>query len=163
MGGIPVVQVFAEATALSALPFLFAKFDGVLGMGYPDVAIDGITPVFDHIMSQHILKEEVFSVYYSRLVSYKHNFCINQSLAFVIGVSVQHMQYLLMFFCAQIQSEIPSECLVESLFSVGRIQTITQGPSTMWIQRWRGNGRSTWKGECLVLNGTTAIAYNEPS
>ena len=48
------------------MPFIFAKFDGVLGMGYPNVAIDGITPVFDGIMSQHILKEEVFSVYYSR-------------------------------------------------------------------------------------------------
>ncbi|MBN3303385.1 RENI protein, partial [Amia calva] len=66
VGGIPVVQVFAEVTALPALPFIFAKFDGVLGMGYPNVAIDGITPVFDRIMSQHILKEEVFSVYYSR-------------------------------------------------------------------------------------------------
>lgn len=60
------MQVFAEATSLSAMPFIFAKFDGVLGMGYPNVAIDGITPVFDGIMSQHILKEEVFSVYYSR-------------------------------------------------------------------------------------------------
>ncbi|XP_034733013.1 renin [Etheostoma cragini] len=66
VGGIPVVQVFAEATSLSAMPFIFAKFDGVLGMGYPNVAIDGITPVFDRIMSQHVLKEQVFSVYYSR-------------------------------------------------------------------------------------------------
>ncbi|KAG9352789.1 hypothetical protein JZ751_017365, partial [Albula glossodonta] len=66
VAGIPVVQVFAEATALPAMPFIFAKFDGVLGMGYPNVAIDGITPVFDRIMSQHVLKEEVFSVYYSR-------------------------------------------------------------------------------------------------
>nr|AYG86849.1 cathepsin D [Salvelinus malma] len=66
VGGIPVVQVFAEATALPAIPFIFAKFDGVLGMGYPNVAIDGITPVFDRIMSQHVLKEEVFSVYYSK-------------------------------------------------------------------------------------------------
>ncbi|KAJ8258693.1 hypothetical protein COCON_G00177050 [Conger conger] len=66
VGGIPVVQVFAEATALPAMPFIFAKFDGVLGMGYPDTAIDDITPVFDRIISQHVLKEEVFSVYYSR-------------------------------------------------------------------------------------------------
>uniref|UniRef100_A0A8C2DGT1 renin n=1 Tax=Cyprinus carpio TaxID=7962 RepID=A0A8C2DGT1_CYPCA len=66
VGGIPVVQVFAEATALPAIPFIFAKFDGVLGMGYPDVAIDGITPVFDHIMSQHVLSQKVFSVYYRR-------------------------------------------------------------------------------------------------
>lgn len=63
-----MVQVFAEAASLSAMPFIFAKFDGVMGMGYPNVAIDGITPVFDRIMSQHVLKEEVFSVYYSRWV-----------------------------------------------------------------------------------------------
>lgn len=61
-----MVQVFAEATALPAIPFIFAKFDGVLGMGYPHVAIDGIIPVFDRIMSQRVLKEDVFSVYYSR-------------------------------------------------------------------------------------------------
>ncbi|XP_010864075.2 renin [Esox lucius] len=66
VGGIPVVQMFAEATALPAIPFIFAKFDGVLGMGYPNTAIDGITPVFDRIMSQQILKKQVFSVYYSK-------------------------------------------------------------------------------------------------
>lgn len=65
---IPIIQVFAEATALPAFPFLFARFDGVLGMGYPSQAIDGITPVFDRILSQQILKEDVFSVYYSRWV-----------------------------------------------------------------------------------------------
>uniref|UniRef100_A0A8C3KJF3 renin n=1 Tax=Calidris pygmaea TaxID=425635 RepID=A0A8C3KJF3_9CHAR len=66
---IPIIQVFAEATALPAFPFIFARFDGVLGMGYPSQAIDGITPVFDRILSQQILKEDVFSVYYSRWVS----------------------------------------------------------------------------------------------
>ncbi|XP_069094595.1 renin isoform X3 [Pleurodeles waltl] len=65
VAGIPVIQVFAEATALPAFPFIFARFDGVLGMGYPGQAIDGITPVFDRILSEHVLKEEVFSVYYS--------------------------------------------------------------------------------------------------
>lgn len=81
VGGIPVVQVFAEATSLSAMPFIFAKFDGVLGMGYPNVAIDGITPVFDRIMSQHILKEEVFSVYYSRWAELSSiSFCMKSRL-----------------------------------------------------------------------------------
>ncbi|NXR26778.1 RENI protein, partial [Cinclus mexicanus] len=63
---IPIIQVFAEATALPAFPFIFARFDGVLGMGYPSQAIDGITPVFDRILAQHILQEDSFSVYYSR-------------------------------------------------------------------------------------------------
>lgn len=68
MSDIPIIQVFAEATALPAFPFIFARFDGVLGMGYPSQAIDGITPVFDRILSQQILKEDVFSVYYNRWV-----------------------------------------------------------------------------------------------
>ncbi|XP_066482316.1 renin [Tiliqua scincoides] len=63
---IPVIQVFAEATALTNDPFIYAKFDGVLGMGYPNQAIYGITPVFDQIISEDVLNEKVFSVYYSR-------------------------------------------------------------------------------------------------
>ncbi|XP_072267676.1 renin [Pyxicephalus adspersus] len=66
VAGIPVIQVFAEATALPAFPFIFARFDGVLGMGFPGQAIDNITPVFDQILSEQVLQEEVFSVYYSR-------------------------------------------------------------------------------------------------
>ncbi|KAJ6659887.1 hypothetical protein lerEdw1_018343 [Lerista edwardsae] len=63
---IPIIQVFAEATALTNDPFIYAKFDGVLGMGYPNQAICGITPVFDQIISEDVLNEKVFSVYYSR-------------------------------------------------------------------------------------------------
>lgn len=58
--------MFAEATALTNDPFIYAKFDGVLGMGYPNQAIYGITPVFDQIISEDVLNEKVFSVYYSR-------------------------------------------------------------------------------------------------
>ncbi|RMB99226.1 hypothetical protein DUI87_23959 [Hirundo rustica rustica] len=68
---IPIVQVFAEATALPAFPFIFARFDGVLGMGFPGQAIDGIAPVFDRILAQHILREDAFSVYYSRNAALK--------------------------------------------------------------------------------------------
>ncbi|XP_042198172.1 renin [Callorhinchus milii] len=66
VANIPVIQVFAEAVALSTDPFIFAKFDGVLGMGFRTISIDGIPPVFDRILDQHVLKEEVFSVYYNR-------------------------------------------------------------------------------------------------
>ncbi|KAM8977238.1 renin [Pelodytes ibericus] len=71
VAGIPIIQVFAEATALPALPFIFARFDGVLGMGFPSQAIDGITPVFDQILSEKVLQEDVFSVYYNRDIHLK--------------------------------------------------------------------------------------------
>ncbi|XP_023496096.1 renin [Equus przewalskii] len=66
VGGITVTQTFAEVTELPLIPFMLAKFDGVLGMGFPAQAVGGVTPVFDHILSQRVLKEDVFSVYYSR-------------------------------------------------------------------------------------------------
>ncbi|XP_037667989.1 renin isoform X2 [Choloepus didactylus] len=66
VGGIMVTQTFGEVTELPVIPFMLAKFDGVLGMGFPAQAVGGVTPVFDHILSQRVLKEDVFSVYYSR-------------------------------------------------------------------------------------------------
>ncbi|XP_042832680.1 renin isoform X1 [Panthera tigris] len=66
VGGITVTQTFGEVTELPLIPFMLAKFDGILGMGFPAQAVGGVTPVFDHILSQGVLKEDVFSVYYSR-------------------------------------------------------------------------------------------------
>ncbi|XP_070252798.1 renin [Myotis yumanensis] len=66
VGGITVTQTFGEVTELPLIPFMLAKFDGVLGMGFPAQAVAGVTPVFDHILSQRVLEEDVFSVYYSR-------------------------------------------------------------------------------------------------
>lgn len=51
---------------------MYAHFDGVLGMGYPNQAIDGIIPVFDKIISERVLSEKVFSVYYSRSVLFRN-------------------------------------------------------------------------------------------
>ncbi|XP_070623850.1 renin isoform X1 [Bos indicus] len=66
VGGITVTQTFGEVTELPLLPFMLAKFDGVLGMGFPAQAVGGVTPVFDHILAQRVLTDDVFSVYYSR-------------------------------------------------------------------------------------------------
>ncbi|XP_065792814.1 renin isoform X2 [Muntiacus reevesi] len=66
VGGITVTQTFGEVTELPLMPFMLAKFDGVLGMGFPAQAVGGVTPVFDHILAQRVLTEDVFSVYYSR-------------------------------------------------------------------------------------------------
>lgn len=66
VGGITVTQTFGEVTELPVIPFMLAKFDGVLGMGFPAQAVEGVTPVFDQILSQKVLKEDVFSIYYNR-------------------------------------------------------------------------------------------------
>uniref|UniRef100_A0A8C2XV17 renin n=1 Tax=Capra hircus TaxID=9925 RepID=A0A8C2XV17_CAPHI len=55
VGGITVTQTFGEVTELPLRPFMLAKFDGVLGMGFPAQAVGGVTPVFDHILAQRVL------------------------------------------------------------------------------------------------------------
>uniref|UniRef100_A0A8C2R998 renin n=1 Tax=Capra hircus TaxID=9925 RepID=A0A8C2R998_CAPHI len=59
VGGITVTQTFGEVTELPLRPFMLAKFDGVLGMGFPAQAVGGVTPVFDHILAQRVLTEDL--------------------------------------------------------------------------------------------------------
>ncbi|XP_068930441.1 renin [Petaurus breviceps papuanus] len=66
VGGIKITQLFGEVTVMPVLPFGLARFDGVLGLGYPTQSVSGITPVFDNIISQGVLEKNVFSVYYTR-------------------------------------------------------------------------------------------------
>lgn len=43
-----------------------AKFDGVLGMGYPSLAEILGNPVFDNMLAQKTVEEPVFSFHLSR-------------------------------------------------------------------------------------------------
>jgi len=63
LAGIVVVgQTFGEATSLA--PFFYGQpMDGILGLGYQSIAVGGVVPVFDMMMQQHLLKDNVFSVF----------------------------------------------------------------------------------------------------
>ncbi|NXA20346.1 PEPE protein, partial [Ibidorhyncha struthersii] len=59
-------QLFGLSTAEPGQFFVHVKFDGILGLGYPNLAVDGITPVFDNMVNESLLEENLFSVYLSR-------------------------------------------------------------------------------------------------
>uniref|UniRef100_A0A8C6U628 Nothepsin n=1 Tax=Neogobius melanostomus TaxID=47308 RepID=A0A8C6U628_9GOBI len=59
-------QEFGESVYEPGSIFVFAKFDGVLGLGYPALAEVLGKPVFDNIISQKKVDQAVFSFYLPR-------------------------------------------------------------------------------------------------
>eukprot|EP01125_Pyxidicula_operculata_P016699 TRINITY_DN577_c0_g1_i2.p2 TRINITY_DN577_c0_g1~~TRINITY_DN577_c0_g1_i2.p2 ORF type:complete len:374 (-),score=108.98 TRINITY_DN577_c0_g1_i2:3352-4473(-) len=63
LAGITVPQVtFGEAQSLASF-FTGQPLDGILGLAYPAIAADSVTPVFDVMMAQNLVKEPIFSFY----------------------------------------------------------------------------------------------------
>ena len=39
------------------------KFQAIVGLAYPELAEEGVTPVFDNMMDQNLLKQSLFAFY----------------------------------------------------------------------------------------------------
>ncbi|XP_025262546.1 lysosomal aspartic protease-like, partial [Camponotus floridanus] len=67
VAGLPIKdQGFAEAVEQPGDTFVYSEFDGILGMGYPEISEDGVTPVFVNMVNQHLVEQPIFSFYLSR-------------------------------------------------------------------------------------------------
>jgi len=67
MGGLAVKnQVFAEVTSESGLSFIFGKLDGIVGLAWPSISVDGITPYFQQLMAEGQVEKDLFHFYLNK-------------------------------------------------------------------------------------------------
>ena len=57
---------FGEATSLSGVSFIAAKFDGILGMGFRSISVNNVITVFEALFEQNQIDEAAFSFYLSK-------------------------------------------------------------------------------------------------
>merc|ERR1712157_400216 len=58
-------QRFAEIEDAGGLGFAYSlgKFDGILGLGFTSISIDGTPTVFENAIDQHVVDQPIFSFY----------------------------------------------------------------------------------------------------
>ncbi|XP_011055939.1 PREDICTED: lysosomal aspartic protease-like isoform X1 [Acromyrmex echinatior] len=58
-------QIFTQAITRD-LTFAYLSYDGILGMGYPEISTKGVPPVFTTMIEQGLVSAPVFSFYLNR-------------------------------------------------------------------------------------------------
>jgi len=59
-------QVFIETTRESSISFVLAKFDGILGLGYPEISVGDVPPIWSSMAEQGLMEKKVFSFWLNR-------------------------------------------------------------------------------------------------
>nr|CAD1833739.1 unnamed protein product [Ananas comosus var. bracteatus] len=59
-------QVFIETTREASLTFLVAKFDGILGLGFPEISVGSVPPLWYSMAEQKLIDKKVFSFWLNR-------------------------------------------------------------------------------------------------
>ena len=59
-------QVFGEAVDQPGDAFVNSKADGIMGMAWPEIAVDNVTPVFQNMVSEGGVSDTRFGFYLNR-------------------------------------------------------------------------------------------------
>jgi cathepsin D len=67
VGSVTVPNVlFAEAVKEPGIAFVAAKFDGILGFGFPEISVNGIEPWFQNAVKQGLVPKPEFAFYLAK-------------------------------------------------------------------------------------------------
>lgn len=72
-------QTFGQIKRSTGSVFVTGKFDGILGLSFPSLSAHAYTPVFDSIIKQKLLTNNMFSFYYVN--AHKYTCAQNESTA----------------------------------------------------------------------------------
>ena len=61
-------QLFAEALEEPSVTFAAARFDGILGMAFPAISVNGMRPVFNNMNDQGLVSQNMFSFFLNRYI-----------------------------------------------------------------------------------------------
>ena len=59
-------QLFAEAIKQPGISFIAGRFDGILGMAFTTISVNGIITVFDSMIDQGVVDKPVFGFWLDR-------------------------------------------------------------------------------------------------
>jgi cathepsin D len=60
-------SLFGQVTKLEGISFIAAKFDGILGMGWPAISVNGCPLIFDLLVQQKQIAGNSFSFYLTKI------------------------------------------------------------------------------------------------